>query len=349
VKRRGSAAAGAAMAVMSLGVAPADTLAGDLEDVGSATTTRAFERAAIFFAPDSTSSFAAAGYGIEDDGRVATTTVLFPPLAGPHRVMARVAVHPLPQDERTVWDPWDRAGNVRLAISGLPDLEVVRFVTPYGGTAAYEVDVSHLAPLLRGEQLLRAFIDTWLHPAWEVDVSFRAVADTTYTTPSWVHPVLYEHEFSREKLPKGALVAVHVPPGLARVVMEFLSTGHCTDGRDEDEFVSKANVISVDGVVVERFHPWRDDCRENRAINPYCRRWADGSWSSDLSRSGWCPGREVPPVEIDLTDHLRAGRHEIGFLIEDMRPRDASGHFGYWRVSAYLVGWDRPPRLWRNP
>ena len=81
--------------------------------------------------------------------------------------------------------------------------------------------------------------------------------------------------------------------------------------------ISKANVISVDGVVVARFHPWRDDCRRFRDRNPYCARWTDGSWSSDYGRSGWCPGKD--------------------------------GHYGYWRLSAHLVGWDRPPRLWLNP
>ena len=47
-------------------------------------------------------------------------------------------------------------------------------------------------------------------------------------------------------------------------------------------------VLAVDGVVVARFHPWRDDCLEFRDRNPYCARWTDGSWSSDYSRSGWC-------------------------------------------------------------
>lgn len=149
-------------------------------------------------------------------------------------------------------------------------------------------------------------------------------------------------------MPDGAAAAVEIPPVMARVVLEYFSTGHCTDGRDADEFVSKANVISVDGVVVERFHPWRDDCRRYRDRNPYTSHWTDGAWSSDYSRSGWCPGLELEPVEIDLADHLTPGRHTIRFVIEDMRPKDAEGNFGYWWVSAHVVGWDRPPALWRN-
>jgi hypothetical protein len=95
----------------------------------------------------------------------------------------------------------------------------------------------------------------------------------------------------------------------------------------------------VDGRVVYRYRPWRDDCRELRAINPYCRRWSDGSWSCDYDRSGWCPGDRARPLELDLTDHLSAGEHQLEVQIENVRPRDEAGHFGYWRVSAQLIGY----------
>jgi hypothetical protein len=103
--------------------------------------------------------------------------------------------------------------------------------------------------------------------------------------------------------------------------------------------VSKDNVISVNRVVVERFRPWRNDCGRFRARNPYTRRWSDGWWSSDYSRSGWCPGDVVAPLRVDLTDHLTPGPHTIGFNVEGVRPRDEDDHYGYWRLSAYAVGW----------
>jgi hypothetical protein len=31
-----------------------------------------------------------------------------------------------------------------------------------------------------------------------------------------------------------------------------------------------------------------------------------------------------------------------------MRPKDKDGNYGYWRLSACLVGWAKPPALWRN-
>lgn len=306
------------------------------------------DRAMVHFNPDSTGLYARAGERVEDNGRAVVVAVDLPddPPAG--RIIAIFTLHPVPKTEREVFDRWDRAGNLRLVTAGLPDLEIARFMTAYGGRTDHEVDVSELAPLLRGRRTVRAFIDTWVSPAWRVDFALRFAPDTLYAPPTWALPVFYADSFNAQEHAGGVEVPVEVPPGLARVVMRCFSTGHCTDGRDDDEFVSKANVIAVDGVVVERFHPWRDDCRRFRERNPYCARWTDGSWSSDYSRSGWCPGVEVAPREIDLTDHLAPGRHVVRFAIEDMRPRDADGHFGYWRVSAALVGWDRPPRLWRN-
>jgi len=309
-----------------------------------------FEDAPIeFHSPDSTASSASSALsGRRDNGRLIEATVDLPEMVGSHRIWAVLTIHPVAKDERNVHDRYDRAGSIRLVVPERPDLEVIRFITAYGGRTRHRVDVSHLSPVLRGRRSFLAFIDTWTSPAWTVDLSLHFVADTTYDNPSWVEPVVWVESFTRQDQPNGVGTKSVVPEGLERVALQYVSTGHCTDGRDEDEFISKANVISVDGRVVARFHPWRNDCRRFRDRNPYCTRWTDGSWSSDYSRSGWCPGVEVTPTEFDLTDALPPGEHELHFRIENMRPRDQDGHHGYWRVSACLVGWDHPPRLWRN-
>ena len=55
--------------------------------------------------------------------------------------------------------------------------------------------------------------------------------------------------------------------------------------------------------------------------------------------SGWCPGDMVEPLVLNLSDHLTPGDHGVHVQIDDVRPKDDDGHFGYWRVSAYLVGY----------
>ncbi len=307
-----------------------------------------FLDAMIHFSPDSSAKYATPGIEVRDRGRIVSTEIVLPADPPRGQVKALLTIKPIPQDERSMFDRWDRAGSIRLAFEEGPDVELVRFITAYGGRTDHEVDVTALAPLLRGPCRFRAFIDTWVTPAWRVDCSLRYEPDSTFDAPFWAAPVMLVDSFNREEHGDGLVAEVTVPPGLSRVVLRYISTGHCTDGRDADEFESKANVISVDGRVVARIHPWRDDCRRFRERNPYCSRWADGSWSSDYARSGWCPGVEVLPTEFDLTDHLGPGKHQVKVAIEEMRPEDADGNFGYWRVSAALIGWDRPPRLWRN-
>jgi hypothetical protein len=318
-----------------------------------------FHDAVIHFTPVDPELHDTAEVTHEDNGRVAVRTVTLPEWSGFMRATATVTISPIPEDELTMYDRWDRAGNVRLCPVGAPEVELVKFVTAYGGETVHEVDVSHLVPLMAGECTFRAFVDTWSSPGWLVDLEIRfwleeagrppghratgaqtGEAGPSQGEPAWCRGAFYHESVAEEDLRDGPIeTRVDVPPGADRVLMYYLTSGHCTDGRGADEFAPKDNVITIDGRVVHRFRPWRDDCRRFREVNPYTRRWTDGSWSSDYSRSGWCPGDVVRPLVLDLTDSLEPGSHTIGFAVEDVRPKDEDGHFGYWRVSAYLVGW----------
>jgi len=341
------------MAILGMLVGAAAAAAGPPAGIDPVTI-HVFHDDVIHFTPDDPGRYETPTVRAEDNGREIVRTVRADPPPGPFRILARVATHPIPKDVQSVHDKWDRAGDVRLAVAGAPDVEVVKFVTAYGGATEHEVDVTRLAPLLKGECTFRGFVDTWVSPAWRMDFEIvfeplpveeppEWMAEWTEgeetRPPDWARPLLYEPELTRESVADGPrTVDVEIPDGTRRVILRYLSSGHCTDGRDADEFVTKDNVILVDGREAHRLRPWRSDCRHFRDRNPYCRRWFDGSWSSDYDRSGWCPGDVVEPAEIDLTESLPPGAHTVGFRVDDIRPVDESGH-GYWRVSAYLVGW----------
>ena len=57
--------------------------------------------------------------------------------------------------------------------------------------------------------------------------------------------------------------------------------------------------------------------------------------SSDLSRSNWCPGSDVPPVEVKLHD-LSPGDHTLTIRIPESTGIDEN-KLNHWLVSAYLV------------
>ncbi len=296
----------------------------------------------IHFAPDDSSRYDTPTVRARENGRVISRTIGLEPAEYPTKILARVSIRPIPKDETSVYDKWDRAGNVRIRREEMPPIEIIKFITAYGGVSDHEVDVTDLAPILTGECTFEGFIDTWTSPGWKLDFSLTFAPVERIHTPDWVQGIVYEESLTEEKLRDGPVsVGVDIPEGTERVAMYYLVSGHCTDGRDADEFVTKDNVISIDGREGARLRPWRDDCLQFRGRNPYCRRWSDGSWSSDYSRSGWCPGDWVEPIEIDLTEFLSAGDHRISIEIENVRPKDADGQFGYWRVSSYLLGWKK--------
>ena len=317
-------------------------------------TVHVFYQDHIHFTPDDPSRYDTPLVTASENGREIARVLGLGAPDGPQKITARVTIHPIPNDVAAVHDKWDRAGNVQLVPEQGPPVEIIKFVTSYGGRTDHEVDVSHLAPLLRGECTFRAFIDTWVTPAWKIDFSltFAPVAEEETPVwmepwldgfenraPTWVEPVFYEQNMTAELLADGPRAAsVNMAGGDERVMLYYLVSGHCTDGSGADEFVSKWNVIRVDGEEVHRFKPWRADCRNFRDVNPYCRRWFEGSWSADFDRSGWCPGDWVEPVTVDVTETLPEGEHTVTFDIENVRPREGE-HYGYWRVSAYIVGW----------
>ena len=320
----------------------------------AARTIHVFDGEMIHFLPDSSARYASGGVEIRDNGRRIRRRIDLGRAHPPERWIAHLVIQPVPKTEASVCDPWDRAGSIRLVADGSPDLEIVKFMTSYGGRTVHAVDVTELAPSLTGEVTIEAFIDTWVTPAWRVDFRLESRPALAPATPleasfdsaavargaAWVLPLWCVDDWTAAR--NDSLAAPRpfkIPAGTRRVVLRLLTSGHCTDGRDDDEFVTKEHRVTVDGREAARFRPWRDDCRRFRDLNPYGRRWSDGSWSSDYARSGWCPGETVSPREFDLTGSLGPGAPTIALAIAGIRPAGEDGHQGYWRVSAALVGY----------
>ncbi|MCK5127053.1 MAG: hypothetical protein KAR42_12440 [candidate division Zixibacteria bacterium] len=332
------------------------TFALDISDFTFETKVTVFSGNDIHFNQEEPSKFASDSVLSLDNGREIYRDIELPSFDKQTRITAHLEIHPLPKDDLNMHDNWDRAGNIRLAKEGMEDIEIVKFITAYGGESVYDVDVSHLAKVLQGKCKIIGFIDTWASPGWKVDFSltYETVDDSTgdevyidyIYNPQWVQGLIFEPSYNLEKNGEtGIEVEIEIPEGLNRVVLNYFVSGHCTDGNGADEFVPKDNVIYVDGEPVFRFQPWRDDCTQFRSNNPYTRRWSSGYWSSDYSRSGWCPGDKVDPVQVDLTDYLKPGKHVIRFHIENVRPKDEKGNMGYWRISGHLLGWNKKANL----
>ncbi|MDO5524379.1 MAG: peptide-N-glycosidase F-related protein, partial [Bacteroidia bacterium] len=145
-----------------------------------------------------------------------------------------------------------------------------------------------------------------------------------------------------------------VPKNAKNVRLKYITTGHGGHAGG-DEFRPQRNILYVNGKEVLNFLPWRTDCASFRRFNPTSGVWLQTRTiahigrggkrveteiqeplaSSDLSRSNWCPGSDVPPVEVNLPN-LFAGTHTLTISIPESKSIEEN-KLNHWLVSAYLV------------
>ncbi|MFA8436277.1 MAG: PNGase F N-terminal domain-containing protein [Marinifilaceae bacterium] len=219
----------------------------------------------------------------------------------------------------------------------------------------WEQDITDRLNQLEGEVWVGIWIDVWTREGYKVslDLTFeeskipnhkRKIQWTSplVNTINYFGPMEYPDFFSRNDL----TMNFEVPKNVENLRLKYIVSGHGGHSGG-DEFVKNENVISIDGREVYRFIPWRDDCASFRRFNPHSGVWTEkATWkgkeideriaSSDYSRSNWCPGTDIPPVEIPL-EGLTFGQHQLTISIPKAQPIKKN-ELNHWLVSAYLVG-----------
>lgn len=260
----------------------------------------------------------------------------------------------------------DKNGNkyqgIRLEDDYMPVVELMRFFTPFGvnhfndrvqldglewaDEAYYKMEVSDLSDRLQGDVLIGAFIGNYDGGGHKVSLDLVAYPQDydgdVSKNSRWSLPLFntcnvmemsgqnYGRLFQTDSL----TVEFDIPEGVENLRFRYITTGH--GGWDGgDEFNPKENTIIIDGEKVFRYTPWRCDCATYRELNPVSGNFWNGVSSSDLSRSGWCPGTATNPVYFDLSD-LKPGHHTITVAIP--QGEDEGGSFSHWMVSGVLVG-----------
>lgn len=221
-------------------------------------------------------------------------------------------------------DAWDRVASLSIldergGDGGAPaELEIARFVTPYGVGGTWSQDVTDLMPLLRGPRRVRVFIDTWVGPGSSSGNGWLVTASVTLEPGAIEHPV-------RQVIPLGWSSAVYgdparpiasqlpprrveVPAGVGGARLWVTATGHGQGNRDNcAEFCPRTHAVTFDD---QRFEHtlWRDDCAENPIRNQR------GNWQPP--RAGWCPGDLARPWIVALPKAPSAGPHTVGYDVE---------------------------------
>ena len=251
---------------------------------------------------------------------------------------------------------------IKLEDDFLPVVELMRFFTPFGvnhfndrvrldglewlDEAYYKQDVTDVSKHLRGDVLIGAFIGNYDGGGHKISMDILAYPGDYYWDLShnddWTLPLFntcnimemagqhYGRMFKTDSL----TVEFEVPENVKDLRLRYISTGHGGWGGG-DEFNPKENTIIIDGEKFFSHTPWRCDCATYREMNPVSGNFWNGQSSSDLSRSGWCPGTATQPVYFDLS-FLQAGRHSITITIP--QGDDEGSSFNHWMVSGILLG-----------
>jgi hypothetical protein len=199
-------------------------------------------------------------------------------------------------------DPWDR--KAFISVENFDEwIEIGRYVTPYGISCGWGIDVSDFKSILNGDVKLKSHIDTWVSPGWLVNIDF----DFHLGNP--------EFEFSqvRNTWNRGQVVygdptqpvelnnfSEYIYSDVESVKLKITTTGHGQGNTDNAaEFSNKTHEILINEENVINHNFWRNDCAQNEC-SPQ-----NGSWT--YPRAGFCPGDVSPPIEFDLTPFVSPG------------------------------------------
>lgn len=235
------------------------------------------------------------------------------------------------------------------------------YIDGWAKNVKWQQDISELIPLLEGEIYIGLYLDTWSKEGYNVSV--KLTFDETPTKPSSVSkrkvlPLINTLMYMGQNLPdifarKSVTLPFNIPQNAKNVQLKYLASGHGGHSGG-DEFVRQEHILKLDNEEIYRFYPWRTDCASFRRYNPTSGNWLykrkgvflsekgriekeieEPISSSDLSRTNWCPGSDVPPLTIPL-EISKKGNHTLTISIPKAQAA-TDKLLNHWLISAYLV------------
>lgn len=239
-----------------------------------------------------------------------------------------------------------------------PPVELMRFFTSFGvrgynhiqvsdyvwpDSILYKQEVTDYASDLKGDVWVGAWIGNYAHDGHNVTLKIKYYPSSRIEEDKVIVPLFATVnllEMAGQEYPglmfkdDSLTIKFDVKENLENAYIKYISTGHGGWGGG-DEFNPKLNEVFLDGEKIISYTPWRDDCGSYRLFNPASGNFSNGLSSSDLSRSGWCPGMTSFPIYIHVGS-LKAGSHTLKVAIPLGEPE--GGSFSYWCTSGVLVG-----------
>jgi hypothetical protein len=241
-------------------------------------------------------------------------------------------------------DHWDRYATFGIVQNAGTDeeqyLELDRFITPYRVGFSWRSDLTDLRPLLTGTQTMRVFIDTWVGPGhaqgdgWLFNAEFDFLGGPPPVPEPYAVVPLWPHLSWKAGLPDRP-VESQVPPqdiaveAASKVVLRSFISGHGWNNRQNcAEFCTKEHRFAIAERQWER-QVWREDCGQTETLGQQL-----GTWT--LSRAGWCPGAQVFPWDIDITEAWTGSEITLAYALEEFNWA-GDGDEPYYYLSGNLI------------
>lgn len=233
---------------------------------------------------------------------------------------------------------WDYLVYLYLCEPDDPDTcskEVGRWITTYHREGRWVHDVSGLLPLLN-EGGTRRFAFYTQQP-YEVSLNLRLSNQGKTNRPSEVIYLFGGGGFDTNYNANHPDQQVSIPADAAKVELATVVSGHgqVSPGNCA-EFCDTTHTFTINGHENTRSFPEAGrgyDCQDKAAEGTVPNQY--GTWW--YGRSGWCPGKEVPMVNLDVTSQVTAGQSET-ISYEGLRNGAAYTTGGAWiDLSAWMV------------
>lgn len=189
------------------------------------------------------------------------------------------------------------------------DYEAGRWITTYHREGRWVHDASYVLPWLQGggdKQLAFYTIDPW-----EITVDARLSNQSKGGTPTASWPLFTGGTFNAEYNDKYEPITYEIPAEASRVEVSVILSGHGMENPGNcAEFCNTDHhfyINGVDHVVDFPYIAEETRCQEMVSEGTVPNQY--GTWF--YARSNWCPGMEVAPIVLDVTDLVTPGQPAV--------------------------------------
>jgi hypothetical protein len=226
------------------------------------------------------------------------------------------------------------------------DREVARWITPYWREGRWVTDISQMLPLLAqgGRRTFRWYSKHQFDPRevpYVISMSLRLSNQNRGMRPVELR-TLWASEGERWDSTYDARHAparFTVPPGVRKVEVYSLITGHGAEVGQCAEFCNHTHHFAVNGRTPHslRFPEAQSQLGCAERVGDGVVPNQHGTWY--FGRGGWCPGQDVRPFVADITNDLRPGMdNEITYrTLLGSNPLAAGRSYGNIDHATYLI------------